>query len=108
MNISSHLAAMRRRRTLRRGGDAVTQIEALGAWGAHDRDNPFPTYSEVRKRAPVHNAPLVDGHHAWLVGGYAEAGIALNEPRLSKDMLAAMARGGAVRGGRPPGRAFRA
>src|SRR3954465_13948628 len=106
MNISSHLAAMQRRRTLRRGGDAVTQIEALGAWGTHDRDNPFPTYSEVRERGPVHQVTLADGHGAWLVVGYDEARRALNDPRLSKDMLAAMDSGDGVVAEGLPGRAF--
>jgi cytochrome P450 len=84
----------------------MTMIEALGAWGAHDRDNPFPTYSEVRERGPVHQVTLVDGHEAWLVVGYDEAKLALNDQRLSKDMLAALATGDAVVAEGLPGPAF--
>ena len=84
----------------------MTGIEALEAWGLHDRDNPFPVYDEVRVRGPVHRATLADGHEAWLVVGYEEARTALNDPRLSKDMLAAMASGEGVVAEGLPGRAF--
>ena len=84
----------------------VTQIEALAAWGAHDRDDPFPVYDEVRRRGPVHRVTLADGHGAWLVVGYDEARLALNDARLSKDMLAAMDSGDAVVAEGLPGRAF--
>jgi len=84
----------------------VTMIEALGAWGTHDRDNPFPTYSEVRARGPVHRVTLADGHDAWLVVGYEAARVALNDPRLSKDMLAALASGDAVVAEGLPGPTF--
>ena len=39
---------------------------------------------------------LADGHPAWLVVGYEEARAALNDPRMSKDMHAALATGGGV------------
>ena len=39
---------------------------------------------------------LADGHSAWLVVRYEEARAALNEPRLSKDMHAALATGSGV------------
>src|SRR4051794_15695264 len=84
----------------------MTWMESLRAWGAHDRDNPFPIYSEVRRRGPVHRVTLVDGHDAWLVVGYDEARLALNDPRLSKDMLAALASGDAVVAEGLPGPAF--
>src|SRR4051812_25855590 len=91
MNI--RLTSRRRRGVVRyaEGARPVTQIEALGAWGTHDRDNPFPTYSEVRERGPVHQVTLADGHAAWLIVGYDEARAALNDPRLSKDMQTALA-----------------
>jgi cytochrome P450 len=44
----------------------------------------------------VHHVTLADGHDAWLVVGHDEARSALNDPRLSKDMHAALARSGAV------------
>ncbi len=65
--------------------------EALAAWGAHDRDDPFPLYAALRSRGPVHAATLADGHPAWLIVGFDEARAALNENRLSKDMHAALA-----------------
>jgi cytochrome P450 len=75
----------------------VTSIEqALTAWGGYDRDDPFALFAEVQARGPVHAVTLVDGHAAWLVVGYEEARAALNDPRLSKDMRAALAAAGDV------------
>jgi cytochrome P450 len=84
----------------------VTTIEALGAWGAYDRDNPFPLFAAVRELGAVHPVTLADGHDAWLVVGYDEARIALNDARLSKDMHAALATGGGVVAEGLPGPAF--
>ena len=84
----------------------VTWAEAQNAWGAHDRDNPFPLYGEVRDSGAVHRVTLADGHDAWLVVRYDEARSALNDPRLSKDMLAALDSDGAVVAEGLPGRAF--
>jgi cytochrome P450 len=72
---------------------------ALDAWGdpRHlDRDDPFAVFAQVRAAGPVHAVRLADGHPAWLVVGSAEARAALNDPRLSKDMHAALARSGDV------------
>lgn len=72
---------------------------ALDAWGGpahYDRDDPFPLFGRVRATGPVHRVRLADGHTAWLVLGHAEARAALNDPRLSKDMHAALARSGEV------------
>ncbi len=69
---------------------------ALGAWGASDRDDPFPLFAEVRELGPVHHVTLADGHEAWLVVGHDEARQALNDSRFSKDMHAALALGGGV------------
>jgi cytochrome P450 len=75
-----------------RGGQ-LTTTRALAAWGAYDRDDPFPLFAEVRELGAVHQATLADGHPAWLVVRYAEARAALNDARLSKDMHAALATG---------------
>ncbi len=80
--------------------------ETLAAWGDFDRDNPFPLFAEVRRRGPVHKVTLADGHDAWLVVGYDEAKAALNDPRISKDMQAAMAREGGVVAEGLPGPTF--
>jgi cytochrome P450 len=69
---------------------------ALDAWGNFDRDDPFPLFAQVRDAAPVHEVRLADGHPAWLVVGHEQAKAALNDPRLSKDMHAALARSGEV------------
>jgi cytochrome P450 len=69
---------------------------ALRAWGTTDRDNPFPLFAEVRELGPVHHVTLADAHDAWLVVGHEEARLALNDPRISKDMLAALAKDGGV------------
>jgi cytochrome P450 len=79
---------------------------ALDAWGGFDRDNPFPLFARVRAAGPVHEVTLPDGQRAWLVVRHAEARAALNEPRLSKDMHAALARDGAVVAEGLPGPAF--
>ena len=50
----------------------------------------------MRSAAPVHEVTLADGHPAWLVVGHEEARAALNDPRLSKDMHAALAHSGEV------------
>lgn len=71
-------------------------IPALDAWGDYDRDDPFPLFAQVRSAGPVHEVRLADGHPAWLVVGHEQAKAALNDPRLSKDMHAALARSGQV------------
>jgi cytochrome P450 len=80
--------------------------QSLAAWGDFDRDNPFPLFDAVRGRGPVHKVTLADGHDAWLVVGFEEAKAALNDPRISKDMQAAMARSGGVVAEGLPGPAF--
>ena len=84
----------------------MTPTEALKAWGAYDRDNPFPLFAAVRGLGPVHAVTLADGHPAYLVVGYEEARTALNESRLSKDMHAALATGEGVVAEGLPGPAF--
>ena len=79
---------------------------ALDRWGDYDRDNPFPLFAQVRADGPVHEVTLPDGQRAWLVVRHAEARAALNDPRLSKDMHAALARDGAVVAEGLPGPAF--
>jgi cytochrome P450 len=80
--------------------------EVLTAWGGYDLDDPFPAFAQVRELGPVHPVTLVDGHGAWLVVRYEEARAALNEPRLSKDMHAALATGSGVVAEGLPGPAF--
>jgi len=84
----------------------VTTTEALGAWGSYDRDDPFPLFAAIRELGAVHAVTLADGHDAWLVVGYEEARIALNDPRLSKDMHAALATGSGVVAEGLPGPSF--
>jgi cytochrome P450 len=74
----------------------VTTTEALGSWGSFDINDPFPLFAQVRKLGAVHRVTLADGHDAWLVVRYYEAMAALNDPRLSKDMHAALATGSEV------------
>ncbi len=84
----------------------MTITEAWRAWGSYDLDDPFPVFAEVRRLGPVHAVTLADGHGAWLVAGYEEALTALNDPRLSKDMHAALATGSGVVAEGLPGPAF--
>jgi cytochrome P450 len=72
---------------------------ALNSWGdaAHyDRNDPFPLFAQVRATGPLHEVRLADGHTAWPIVGHNEARAALNDPRLSKDMHAALAHSGEV------------
>jgi cytochrome P450 len=84
----------------------MTTTDALQCWGSFDRDNPFPLFAEVREQGPVHAITLADGHAAWLVVGYDEAKLMLNDTRLSKDMQAAFASGGEVLAEGLPGKDF--
>ena len=70
--------------------------EELAAWGSFDRDDPFPVYARAREQGAVHEVTLIDGHDAWLVVRHDAARAALNDPRLSKDLHAALASGGDV------------
>jgi cytochrome P450 len=79
---------------------------ALDAWGDYDKDDPYPLYAQVQADGPVHEVTLADGHRAWLVMRHEEAKAALNHPGLSKDMHAALARGGTMVAEGLPGRAF--
>lgn len=63
---------------------------AWGAWGDAVRDDPFPTFAEARRRCPVQQVRLPDGHDAWVVLGHDAARQALGDERLSKDMVAAL------------------
>jgi len=75
-------------------------------WGAHDRDDPFPVMAQLREECPAHPVMLADGHAAWLVVGYDEARAALADPRLSKDLQAALARDGEIVAAGLPGPAL--
>lgn len=70
--------------------DVATALRRWGAWPPAVRDDPFPLFAEVRATATVHRVRLADGHDACVVLGYDEARQALNDARLSKDMLAAL------------------
>jgi cytochrome P450 len=89
------------------GSETLASVEpALASWGDHDRDHPFPLFAAIRERGAVHPVTLADGHDAWLVARYDEARAALNDPRLSKDMDAAVAKDGNVVAEGLPGPAF--
>jgi cytochrome P450 len=71
-------------------------LPSWGGWGPAVRDDPFGHFAEARARCPVQKVRLADGHPAWLVLGYDAARQALGDPRISKDMLAALAADGDV------------
>ena len=70
--------------------------DAFKSWGSFNIDDPFPLFAQVREEGAVHPVTLADGHEAWLVVRFEEAMAALNDPRLSKDMYAALASGSEV------------
>lgn len=68
--------------------------ESTTKWGGWDpvvRDDPFPHFAAMRSRCPVQQVRLADGHDAWVVLGHDAARQALNDARISKDMVAALA-----------------
>ena len=84
----------------------MTADDAFASWGSYDRDDPFPVFADARRLGAVHPVTLADGHDAWLVVRHAEARAALNDPRLSKDMQAALESGGEVVAEGLPGPVF--
>jgi cytochrome P450 len=71
-------------------------LTSWGGWAPAIRDDPFSHFAQARARCPVQRVRLADGHPAWLVLGYDAARQALADPRISKDMLAALADNGDV------------
>jgi hypothetical protein len=71
-------------------------LATWGGWEPAIRDDPFGHFAEARTRCPVQQMRLADGHPAWVVLGYDAARQALNDPRISKDMLAALEEAGDV------------
>jgi cytochrome P450 len=67
-----------------------------GGWARAIRDDPAGHFAQARARCPVQRVRLADGHLAWVVLGYDAARQALGDPRISKDMLAALAADGEV------------
>jgi cytochrome P450 len=61
-----------------------------GDWDDDIRNDPYPLFESTRARCPVQQVALADGHRAWLVLGHDVAHQALKDPRLSKDMVAAL------------------
>ena len=85
----------------------MTDILATwGGWAPVIRDDPFGHFAEARAHCPVQRVRLADGHPAWVVLGYDAARHALNDPRISKDMLAALQDNGDVVAGGLPGPEF--
>jgi cytochrome P450 len=75
----------------------MTEVLAdWGGWAPGIRDEPFGHFAQARSRCPVQQVQLADGHPAWVVLGHDAARQALNDPRISKDMLAALAEAGDV------------
>jgi cytochrome P450 len=87
--------------------DPVTDhAAAWGGWGPEVRDDPHPLFADVLSDGPVHPVTLADGHDAELIMGHAAVRQALNDPRLSKDMQAALADDPSVVAEGLPGPAF--
>ncbi len=71
-------------------------LTTWGGWAPAIRDNPFGHFAEARARCPVQRVRLPGGDLAWVVLGYDAARRALNDPGISKDMLAALQDNGDV------------
>ena len=81
-------------------------LTTWGGWEPAVRDDPFGHFAQARAQCPVQRVRLADGHPAWVVLGYDAARQALGDPRISKDMLAALAADGEVVAEGLPGPAF--
>ena len=81
-------------------------LPTWGGWEPAVRDDPFGHFAEARAMCPVQKARLADGHPALIVLGYDVARQALADPRISKDMLAALQDNGDVVAGGLPGPEF--
>ncbi|MFD6465380.1 cytochrome P450 family protein [Streptomyces goshikiensis] len=55
--------------------------------------DPHGRYAELRGAGPVHETVTPDGESVWVITGYAEARIALADPRLSLNKANARTRG---------------
>ena len=71
-------------------------LTTWGGWAPAIRDDPFGHFARARAECPVQRVRLADGHLAWVVLGYDAARRALTDPRISKDMLAALQEAGDV------------
>jgi len=65
-------------------------LATWGGWVPAVRDDPFGHFAQARARCPVQRVRLADGHPARVVLGFDAARQALSDPRISKDMLAAL------------------
>ncbi len=65
-------------------------ITTWGVWDDATRNDPYPLFESTRAKCPVQRVQLADGHDAWLVLGHDAARQALNDQRLSKDLVAAL------------------
>ena len=61
------------------------EVVDLATYGADFVADPYPVYTELRARGPVHFVRMPVHGDVWLVVGYEEARAALADPRLSKD-----------------------
>lgn len=67
---------------------AAARVESIGA---DFFDDPHAHYRRWRAAGPVHRVRFPDDVVRWVVVGYAEARVALADPRLRKDMATAAA-----------------
>lgn len=67
---------------------AAARVESIGA---DFFDDPHAHYRRWRAAGPVHRVCFPDDVVRWVVVGYAEARVALADPRLRKDMATAAA-----------------
>jgi cytochrome P450 len=81
-------------------------LTTWGGWGPAVRDDPFAHFARARARCPVQKVRLPGGDPAWVVLGYDAARQALGDPRISKDMLAALQDNGDVVAEGLPGPGF--
>ncbi|MGW5171694.1 cytochrome P450 family protein [Streptomyces nodosus] len=65
-------------------------VSAASRGAAEYRANPYPVYARLRESAPVCRLSPPHGVDTYLITRYDDAKAALTDPRISKDMYAAM------------------
>ncbi|MFF0146021.1 cytochrome P450 [Amycolatopsis sulphurea] len=59
--------------------------EPIPLYGAEYKTDPYPLYTAMRDKCPVHRVGFPSGVNAWLVTGYDAAHATLNDRRLGKN-----------------------
>jgi cytochrome P450 len=68
----------------------MTQAPRVDLFDPTFKENPYPTYAELRSSAPVYRAELPDGRALWLITRYEDVLAVLKDGRFVKDWRKAL------------------